>query len=103
MAKTKIAVLFGGKSGEHDISCISATSVIKAIDKEKYDIITVPGHLVFPGNKEIKAFLDWETVPRDEFYADLKKKPDEYKRLPDLPTTMCICHLNLSPDTEARF
>ena len=33
MAKTKIAVLFGGKSGEHDISCISATSVIKAIDK----------------------------------------------------------------------
>ena len=41
MAKTKIAVLFGGKSGEHDISCISATSVIKAIDKEKYDIITI--------------------------------------------------------------
>ena len=49
---------------------------------EKYDIITVPGHLVFPGNKEIKAFLDWETVPRDEFYADLKKKPDEYSTSP---------------------
>lgn len=49
---------------------------------EQYDIITVPGHLVFPGNKEITAFLDWETVSRDEFYADLKKRPDEYSTSP---------------------
>ena len=41
MSKTRIAVLFGGKSGEHEVSRISATSVIKAIDKEKYDIITM--------------------------------------------------------------
>lgn len=49
---------------------------------EKYDIKVVPGHLVFPGNNEIKAFLDWETVSRDEFYADLKKRPDEYSTSP---------------------
>jgi len=49
---------------------------------EQYDIITVPGHLVMPGGKEIKAFLDWETVSRDEFYADLKKRPDEYSTSP---------------------
>lgn len=49
---------------------------------EKYDIITVPGHLVFPGNLEIRAFLDWEKVSRDEFYADLKKRPDEYSTSP---------------------
>ena len=41
MAKTRLAVLFGGKSGEHEISCISATSVIRAVDKDKYDIITI--------------------------------------------------------------
>ena len=49
---------------------------------EKYDISIVYGHFVFPGNKEIKAFLDWDTVPRDEFYADLKKRPDEYSTSP---------------------
>lgn len=49
---------------------------------EKYDIITVPGHLVFPGSLEIRAFLDWEKVSRDEFYADLKKRPDEYSTSP---------------------
>ena len=49
---------------------------------EKYDIITIPGHLVFPDNKEVRAFLDWETVSRDEFYTDLKKRPDEYSTSP---------------------
>ncbi len=49
---------------------------------EKYGIITIPGHLVFPEGKELKAFLDWDTVPRDEFYTDLKKRPDEYSTSP---------------------
>lgn len=39
--KLKIAVIFGGKSSEHDISRVSAASVIRNLDREKYDIITV--------------------------------------------------------------
>ena len=35
----RIGVFFGGKSGEHEISLMSATAVIKAMDKSKYDII----------------------------------------------------------------
>ena len=49
---------------------------------EQYDIIVVPGYLVFPGNNERRAFIDWNTVPRDEFYADLKKRPNEYSTSP---------------------
>ena len=49
---------------------------------EKHDIITVPGHLVFPENTEIRAFLSWDTVSRDEFYTDLKKRPDDYSTSP---------------------
>ena len=41
MKKIKVAVLFGGQSSEHDISCISAVTVIESIDREKYDVITV--------------------------------------------------------------
>lgn len=37
--KKKIAVIFGGKSTEHEVSVVSATSVMKHLDKEKYDII----------------------------------------------------------------
>lgn len=39
--KLKVGVLFGGKSTEHEISCISANQVINAIDKEKYDVLPI--------------------------------------------------------------
>ena len=48
MNKKSIAIVFGGQSSEHDISCISVTTIAKAINKEKYDItyigITKEGH-----------------------------------------------------------
>ena len=39
--KLKIAVLFGGKSTEHEISIISAIQAIRSMDQEKYEIIPV--------------------------------------------------------------
>ena len=41
MEKKKIAVIFGGKSSEHEISRVSASYVISQISKEKYDIFTI--------------------------------------------------------------
>jgi len=38
MAKTRVGILFGGKSAEHEISLVSAKNIIDAIDKDKYDI-----------------------------------------------------------------
>ena len=39
--KPRVAVVFGGRSHEHSISCISAGSVIAALDPEKYDVVPV--------------------------------------------------------------
>ncbi len=39
--KIKVCVIFGGQSPEHDISCISAASVIRNLDKDKYKVITI--------------------------------------------------------------
>jgi D-alanine-D-alanine ligase len=39
--KLKIGVLFGGRSAEHEVSIVSATSVINALDKSKYDIVPI--------------------------------------------------------------
>ncbi|MEO5653184.1 MAG: D-alanine--D-alanine ligase family protein [Marmoricola sp.] len=39
--KPRIAVVFGGRSSEHSISCISAGSVIAALDPDKYDVVPV--------------------------------------------------------------
>ncbi|MDE5594489.1 MAG: D-alanine--D-alanine ligase [Muribaculaceae bacterium] len=39
--KTKIAVFFGGRSTEHEISVISANQAMHAINKDKYEVIPV--------------------------------------------------------------
>lgn len=39
--KLKLMVIFGGQSGEHDVSVVSADSVVKALDREKYEIQTL--------------------------------------------------------------
>ena len=36
---TKLCVIFGGKSSEHEVSCKSAYNILKNLDKEKYEII----------------------------------------------------------------
>ncbi len=41
MKRTKIIILFGGQSGEHEVSLNSASSVLKAIDRSQYEIQTV--------------------------------------------------------------
>ena len=39
--KLKLAVLFGGRSGEHDVSLMSARSVLSVLDSAKYEIIQI--------------------------------------------------------------
>lgn len=41
MTQQKIIILFGGQSGEHEVSLNSASSVLKAIDYEKYKVETI--------------------------------------------------------------
>ena len=41
MEKIKLLVLFGGKSGEYEVSLISASSILENVDREKYDVQTV--------------------------------------------------------------
>ncbi len=40
-SKTTLGVIFGGKSSEHEVSCVSAAAVIEAADREKYDVVCV--------------------------------------------------------------
>ena len=39
--KLRVGVVFGGRSGEHEISIRSATAVIEAIDRKKYEVIPI--------------------------------------------------------------
>jgi D-alanine-D-alanine ligase len=51
--KLRVGVLFGGRSGEHEVSLLSAASILKAIDRRKFDVvpigITKDGHWLAAG------------------------------------------------------
>jgi len=39
--KPRVALVFGGRSSEHAISCVTAGSVLSALDREKYDVVPI--------------------------------------------------------------
>ncbi|MDO5154499.1 MAG: D-alanine--D-alanine ligase family protein [Eubacteriales bacterium] len=64
MSKRNIAVVFGGQSSEHSVSCISVQTVAKAMNQEKYDItyigITEDGRWLLADSLESIADGSWK-------------------------------------------
>ena len=66
--RTTAAVIFGGQSSEHSISCLSAASVLGALDRDKYDVLAVG-------------------IDQDGVWYRVSSDPDDWARTPKgLPT-----------------
>ncbi len=61
--KIRVGIIFGGRSGEHEVSLISAQGVMGAIDRDKYEVvpigITKEGHWLASGDP-MKALCSGE-------------------------------------------
>ncbi len=71
MSKKRVAVIFGGQSSEHEVSRVSAQSVIENIDKQKYDIvmigITKDGKwLTYDGPTEKIGSGEWQAIAQKQ-------------------------------------
>ncbi len=64
MEQQNLAVIFGGQSSEHEISCMSASNIIQCIDAQRYNIILVgitrEGHWVEAANLEAVRDGSWK-------------------------------------------
>ena len=72
--KTKVGIIFGGCSSEYDVSLVSVTSVIKNINKEKYDVVLIGI------TKQGDFYLyqgDIEKIEKNEF---MRRSEQEYER-----------------------
>jgi D-alanine-D-alanine ligase len=69
--KINVGVVFGGRSAEHEVSLMSAKSVVAAMDKEKYNVhligITHEGHWLYAEND--KKALEYKTVDEQSLVA----------------------------------
>ncbi len=77
MTRRRVVVLFGGRSAEHEISCISARSVVDALDPERNEVIAVgitregrwhllPGPPALPSETGVMPEVTDATGPRVE-------------------------------------
>ena len=96
MEKLSVALIFGGKSGEHDVSRVSASSIFKHINKEKYDVhtigITKDGNWIYyNGSAEDMANGEWENladndvkinlIPNGNYKVGLEFKDGSFKKI----------------------
>jgi len=69
VSRTRVLLLFGGRSAEHEVSVVSARSVYAAIDRERYDVVLAgidqQGRWYF-GGKNNESLLSTTTVVPDK-------------------------------------
>jgi len=66
---TKLGVIFGGKSGEHDISLMSAASVLRAIDTNKFEIVMIG---ITKEGKWLSYEGDFDKIENNQWEAEAK-------------------------------
>lgn len=93
MKKLRVGVIFGGRSGEHEVSLLSARAVLSALDPKKYEVvplaITKTGHWMI----EHKALelLGLRGYPVSLIPFDLELRPEPSKN-PKLDVVFPVLH-----------
>ena len=92
MYKEKIAVVFGGMSTEHDVSIVSGTSVLKNLNKEKYDIF--PIYIDREGNwfKYTKPINQIEVLNVGDKIEELDKIEEPMEYLKNIDVVFPVLH-----------
>jgi D-alanine-D-alanine ligase len=72
--KTRVAVVFGGRSAEHAVSCASAGLVLSAIDRDRYDVVPIgiarDGRWVLTSGDPARLALGGPALPSVEDVAE---------------------------------
>ncbi|HXR40361.1 MAG TPA: D-alanine--D-alanine ligase family protein [Terracidiphilus sp.] len=93
MAKRlRVGILFGGRSGEHEVSLLSAASILKAIDRRKFDVvpigITKDGHWLGAGDAHGLLEGDQSAVARRLRAGDPEATPGARLLHEGIPTLL---------------
>ncbi|MGA7160381.1 MAG: D-alanine--D-alanine ligase family protein [Bacteroidota bacterium] len=92
--KIRVGVLFGGRSAEHEVSLVSASSIIDALDREKYDVFPIgisPEGRWLSSRDAIKLLKDKSPV----------ESLPEHLILPD-PSKQGLVKINTSGESEIQ-
>jgi len=89
--KLRVGILFGGRSGEHEVSLLSAASILKAIDRKKFDVVPIginkSGHWLTSGAAQGLLEGSAPAVPQLAESAEPPSKPQKKLRAGDPAAT----------------
>lgn len=77
----RIGIVFGGRSGEHEVSLMSAASVISAVDRKKFEVVTIGitregKWKLYNGPVSLIPSGEWEKTAEDLEISCLKEIAD---------------------------
>ncbi len=109
ITKKQLAVIFGGQSGEHEVSLRSSSQVMSALDKDKYEIIpiaiTKTGHWLVgkEGQKYLEDNLESASreggVDSDDSFESNNKLPEKF---PPIDLVLPIIHGTFGEDGKLQ-
>jgi len=88
----KVAVLFGGKSTEHDVSIVSGTSVISNLDKDKYEIYPIYIDKLGEFYKYTKNVYDINVMKIGESIKEIEIIPNVFSYLKTFDVIFPVLH-----------
>lgn len=92
MSKIKLGVIFGGMSTEHDVSVVSGTSVIKNLNKEKYDIYPIYISKEGVWNKYLKKTNEIDILKIGNIPEEIEKIEDVLEVLKSFDVVFPVLH-----------
>lgn len=98
MSKKKIALIFGGQSGEHEVSCVSAANVLRVIPAEKYDVTPIGIKKDGSWNVYTGSFDDIESGAWKEDTENLKPEIDVIGDLKQFDLIFPVLHGPMGED-----
>ena len=113
--KLRVGILFGGRSGEHEVSLLSAASILKAIDRRKFDVvpigITKEGRWLAAGDAHKLLAGDHAAIARHLRAGDPEATPGARLLHEGIPTLMApepadalrISSASAGADLQARL
>ena len=103
--KLRVGILFGGRSGEHEVSLLSAASILKAIDRAKFDVvpigITKEGHWLAAGDAHDLLDGNTSAVARRLRAGDPEATPGAKLLHQGIPTLMAPVPGHQGPEGKA--
>jgi D-alanine-D-alanine ligase len=88
--KSRLAVVFGGRSSEHGVSCLTAREVIAAIDAERYDVVPIG---ITPDGAWVEETAEWPDLAPGELPAVRDDRPSfAWERLDEVDAVFPLLH-----------